>query len=107
MATATRELEEELGLDANNFDWTPFWTDVYVYDRGVGDRCCFWGFVARATGPEAEIEPRFVDGEVDECFWMNRREVDSCQMPSPVWAFASTLPAPGGLEDCAFFTASS
>lgn len=105
LRTCAREMHEELGLDASIFEWSPLWHGVYTYDRGVGDRCCFWGFVARSTRPEAELLTQFVDGEVDECMWMTRSEVDAANMPSPVWSFASSLPAPSGMQ-AGFFSTS-
>lgn len=96
-------MREELGLDTRDFTWAPLWDGVHSYDDGVADRCCFWGFVARATQPEAAFAIEFVDGEVDECIWMTRAEVEAAKMPSPVWAYARALPAPAGMEDAEFF----
>lgn len=94
-ATATRELAEELGLDGSRFDWCQLWNGVHIADRGVGDRCCLWGFVARSQAPESEHSVQFLDGEVEEegSGWRTREQVEKLSaaglVPSPVWKYVN------------------
>jgi putative acetyltransferase len=104
LAASHRELREELGLDGAQFAWTPLWDGLHLYDSGVGDRCCFTGFIARATCADSLLAMKFMDGEVDGGMWMNRAQVDAAHLPSPVWKFVSRQERPPGMT-CRFFQA--
>jgi 8-oxo-dGTP pyrophosphatase MutT (NUDIX family) len=96
---ARRELGEELGLDADRFEWEMLYDGLHIVDcrEAGGDRCSFTAFIARSADETRETDISFADGEVDEGFYWTREQVDESSLLSPIWKFVRSLESKGGL----------